>query len=251
MAGLVKKLIGGRRASARQGDTEFDRAVTKFRQVEGLSKRVYKDTKKCTEAIASASKAGQKLGNDLTSSAVVQQTDLKETAEEFNDTMKEMAKLAAQLRNNEQKTVIEPMKKYSKIFPNVDKAVRKRDQKMAECEKLQAKVEKLKDRSSQQQVKLESTQRELEKCKLEFEGLDSQLNQEIPQLYEGRIDYFEPCFEALIKSQMRYYEHCDRLLNDLETKMRSDDKDMADDAVEKRIQQQLSEIKALSIVASN
>lgn len=251
MAGLVKKLIGGRRGSNRLGDTEFDRAVTKFRQVEGLSRRVYKDTKRCTEAITSACKAGQKLGNDLASSPVVQETDLKETVDEFRDTMKEMANLAAQLRNHEQKTVIEPMKKFTQIFPSVDKAVRKRDQKMAECEKLQAKVEKLKDRSSQHTSKLEATQCDLAKCKPEFERLDLQLNQEIPQLYEGRIDYFEPCFEALIKSQMQYYECCDYLLGELEAKMHSEDEDMSDDAIEKRSQQQLSAIKALSIVASN
>ncbi|XP_062507543.1 bridging integrator 3-like [Corticium candelabrum] len=251
MAGLMKKLIGGRRANTRTGDTEFDRSVTKFRQVEGLSKRVYKDTKRCTEAISSACKAAQKLGNDLANSSVVEQTDLKETAEDFRDTMTEMSKLAAQLHSHEQKTVIEPMKKFSQVCPSVDRAVRKRDQKMAECEKLQAKVDKLKEKSPQQTSKLESTQRELARCKPEFERINSQLTQEIPFLYERRIDYFEPCFEALIKSEMQYYQQCYCLLNDLEEKMHSDDEDMSDDAVEKRIQQQLGAIKALSIVASN
>lgn len=35
-----------------------------------------------------------------------------------------------------------------------------------------------------------------------FEKLNNELMKELPEFFEGRLDYFQPCFEALIKAQV-------------------------------------------------
>ena len=39
-------------------------------------------------------------------------------------------------------------------------------------------------------------------AKDDFETQNSQLSEDLPKLYESRIDYFQPCLEALIKAQV-------------------------------------------------
>ena len=42
-------------------------------------------------------------------------------------------------------------------------------------------------------------------AKDDFETQNSQLSEDLPKLYESRIDYFQPCLEALIKAQVTFY----------------------------------------------
>ena len=42
----------------------------------------------------------------------------------------------------------------------------------------------------------------LDTAQEEYEKQHQELMDAMPQFFEGRIDYFQPCFEALIKSQV-------------------------------------------------
>ena len=44
----------------------------------------------------------------------------------------------------------------------------------------------------------------LDSAKAEFESQNKTLMTDMPKLYSGRIDYFEPSFQALIKSQVNH-----------------------------------------------
>ena len=46
------------------------------------------------------------------------------------------------------------------------------------------------------------TQRKLASKKSEYERINERLMTEMPQLYDGRIDFFEPCVTAVIQSQV-------------------------------------------------
>lgn len=46
----------------------------------------------------------------------------------------------------------------------------------------------------------------LEAAKESFDKFNNELMKELPEFFEGRLDYFQPCFEALIKAQV-YFQH--------------------------------------------
>lgn len=44
----------------------------------------------------------------------------------------------------------------------------------------------------------------LEAAKESFDKFNNELMKELPEFFEGRLDYFQPCFEALIKAQVYF-----------------------------------------------
>ncbi|XP_020625852.1 bridging integrator 3 homolog [Orbicella faveolata] len=72
--------------------------------------------------------------------------------------------------------------------------------------------------------------------------------EDLPQLIEGRIDYFEPSFEAMIRSGASYYTQASQVLSDLTNKLGWKKGDLSDEDCQQQLQQKLAEIKSLSIV---
>ncbi|XP_065826811.1 bridging integrator 3-like [Oscarella lobularis] len=249
MAKLLKKVLGGnKKTSGNPNDAEFDRTVSQFKETESKVKRVYKETQKCAEALRSASQAQQKIGHDLASPR--SPTELKETSELYVSATRDLAIVATQFRKLDEETVVDPMKKFTSVFASVHKATKRRQQRRAEWERAKARVEKYGGKevgSAKRAMKLPSAQRELEKASVDFERLDSQLNDEIPKLYEGRVDFAAPCIEALVKSQLLHYAKQDEILGDLEMALDGEDDD--DDVILKQMEEKLSKIEGLSIVA--
>ena len=46
------------------------------------------------------------------------------------------------------------------------------------------------------------TKKALESAKEEFNSQNETLKADLPRLFEGKIDYFQPSFEALVRSQV-------------------------------------------------
>eukprot|EP00118_Oscarella_pearsei_P027198 m.310897 g.310897 ORF g.310897 m.310897 type:complete len:259 (+) comp56248_c0_seq1:55-831(+) len=257
MASLLKKVWGGnRRTSGSASDQEFDRDVAQFKQTEGQMKRVYKGARKSGEALRTVSNIRRKIGHDLApaGSSLSQNSDLKETSEKFVKGARDLALIATQLTKLEEEVVIEPMKKFMPVFPSVQRSVNRRHQKRNDLERAQAKVDKYMNKdmtSSKQATKLAVAERDFEKAKAEFERLDGQLSEDVPKLYDGRVEYLQPCLEALIKGQVFHCEMADEILVAMECELGGSDDEMDDDEVKKWMQKQLAEIKGLSVVSRN
>mmetsp|Transcript_40554 Transcript_40554/g.63640 ORF Transcript_40554/g.63640 Transcript_40554/m.63640 type:complete len:145 (-) Transcript_40554:17-451(-) len=141
------------------------------------------------------------------------------------------------------------MKKFSGVFPSVNAAIKRRDQALQDYQKYQAKVLKLQEREKtpQNQAKLDATNQALAAAKQDYEKQNSVMLADLPQLIEGRIDYFEPSFEAMIRSGASYYSQASEALSDLTNKL-GWKKELSDEDCQQQLQQKLAEIKALSIV---
>ena len=101
-----------------------------------------------------------------------------------------------------QKTVVEPMKKLTAEFGAIAAALKKRDATLNECLKNQTKVEKLAklDKTQAQNVaKIEQGKKSYLQTKDDFDAQNRLLLLELPQFYEKRVDYFQPCLQALIR----------------------------------------------------
>ncbi|KAK2171148.1 hypothetical protein NP493_1098g00072 [Ridgeia piscesae] len=187
---------------------------------------------------------------DLANSALVREEEtLQPLAEQWSGTVTKLEMISNELNTNYQKTVVEPMKKFSTIMPSTQTAVKKREQSLQEYSRYLAKVEKYreKERTGPNVVKLDAARKALLWAKDDFETQNSVLTGELPRFYERRIDYVQPCFQALIKSQVKYYTDAHNFYTDLSRQLSGEKDDQPSDVYNQRIQQKLAEIRALSI----
>ncbi|XP_077992405.1 bridging integrator 3-like [Glandiceps talaboti] len=250
------RLISAPRKSVipRTEERDFEREVHKIEVLDEATKRLGKDMKKCNECMQTLSKAQSKITQDLAASPVCQSEDELKPLDELNSGVYKLENLTQELNANAYKTMIEPMKKFSTIFPNIYSSLKKREQLLQEYRKCQAKVEKYQDRdkTGTNIVKLETSKKSLNTAKEEYESLHQPLSEELPKFFEDRIEYFQPCFEALIKSQIEYYTDSYKLFDEMSGQL-SDGQalTMTNDAYEDQLHMKLNEIRALSIVVDD
>lgn len=250
-----KKAFSGRRT--RTEDIDFEREVNKLRQMQAVSKRMYKDMQKCNEAETALTRAGQKVVLDIKTSPLGRTDPLKSTAEVLGGITDDMHGHCKTLRYNQEVTFTEPIKKFNNVYKHVEFHARQRELKLQEYEKQQAKLEKVGRKSSTQppppgtQVKLELTQRAVASTKADYSRVHSRMMQEMPVLYEGRVDYFDHCLQAVIKAQALYYHECSETLLAGLSKLQNGSCDLrSEEDISRTTEKHLADIRALSIVGS-
>lgn len=149
-----------------------------------------------------------------------------------------------------QKTVVEPMKKLTAEFGAIAAALKKRDSALTECLKCQAKLEKLSklEKSSGNLAKIEQAKKAYLQSKVDFDDQNRLLLLELPQFYEKRVDYFQPCLQALIRAQVDYYGESTRLFTHLVSSNTT--KYLSNEEFRDEIDKNMNAIKSLSIVSS-
>uniref|UniRef100_A0A8C6V044 Bridging integrator 3 n=1 Tax=Neogobius melanostomus TaxID=47308 RepID=A0A8C6V044_9GOBI len=221
-------------------------------QVGGSDKKLHKDMKKSTEADLAMSKAAVKISADLLGNPLCEQDQaFLESMTALDTAMKRMDAFNQEKVNQIQKTVIDPLKKYSGIFPSLNMAVKRREQALQDYKRLQAKVEKYEDKekTGPVMVKLHQAREELRPVREDFEAKNKQLLDEMPKFYHSRIDYFQPSFEALIRAQVVYFTEMYNIFSDLTEQI--DQAGLTDEQRERETEAKLYELRALSIVADD
>ena len=107
-----------------------------------------------------------------------------------------------------QKDVIEPMKNLNSLFPQVYAAIKKRENTYKELLKQQEKLDKAqeKERTGTNLVKITELSQAVNIAKQQFQKEHLFLMEELPKLFNSRIDYIRPCINSLIQSQSDFYE---------------------------------------------
>jgi hypothetical protein len=230
----------------------FEREVKKLEHLEEVTKVIQKDIKKFTESQTAKAKAETKIVHDLQSSAVCRDNEkLRELTDSWSVAARRLEMLSDELIATTQKAVAEPTKRLGVVFPSVQQAIKKREQSLQEYLKCREKNDKYtaRERTGPNLVKLENSRKALAAAKNEFETQNNLLLQELPRLYESRIDYFQPSLQALISAQIKYYSESQRTYSDL-CKQLDTANNVTDDSLNRSIQQKLSEIRALSITTA-
>lgn len=242
----------------RTEDLEFEREVNRLRQMQAVSKRMYKDMRKCNDSETALVRAGQKVVSDIKNSPLGRSEPLKHSAEVLGGMMEELATHSRTLKNNQEVTFTEPIKKFNNVYKHVEFHAKQRELKLQEFEKQQAKLEKLERKATTQswtqgaalQAKLEQTQRALSSARSDYDRVHSRMMQEMPELYEGRVGYFDLCLQAVIKSQALHYQDCSRTLHAGLTKLQGSSELMSEEEIAKTTERHLADIRALSIVGA-
>ncbi|XP_068518184.1 bridging integrator 3 [Anas acuta] len=212
-------------------ERDFEREYGKLQQLEDQTKKLQKDMKKSTDAdLGIAAGAAQTL---------------------FPTSLASNHPSSFPQVNQIQKTVIEPLKKFSSVFPSLNMAVKRREQALQDYKRLQSKVEKYeeKERTGPVLAKLHQAREELRPVKEDFEAKNKQLLEEMPKFYSSRIDYFKPSFESLVRAQVVYYTEMHKIFGDLSAQI--DQPGLSDEQRERENEAKLSELRALSIVADD
>ncbi|KAI1904982.1 hypothetical protein AGOR_G00011270 [Albula goreensis] len=200
------------------------------------------------------SKAAVKISLDLLRNPMCEQDQIfLESITALDTAMHRMDSVNQEKIMKYQRTVTEPLKKYSSVFASLNMAVKKRDQALQDYKCLQSKVErfeeKYKEKTGPNIVKLYQVREELQPAREEFEAREKQLLKEMPRLYQSRILYFQPIHEALIRTQVVYFTEMNRIFSELSDQI--DQERLTDEQRERENEARLGELRALSIVASD
>lgn len=246
---------GGAKKSvvSRQAERELEREVKKLDELDEASRKLYKDGRRYVEANNGLSKAEHKIVQDLLASGVCQNDEqFHRNVESWEKALEELDRYRGELNQNVQKSLVEPMKKFSSVFPSVQSAIKKREQSLQEYNRCQAKYNKYQDRerTGQNVVKLDSNKKALETAQREFEAQNQALRQDLPRFIDGRTDYFKPCYDALVRSQLAYNDEASKTYAHITAEL-SGNKELSEQERKSRINQTLNEIKALSITTDD
>jgi hypothetical protein len=127
---------------------------------------------------------------------------------QWKELLNEHNKSCEFLKQTCQKEVIEPMKNLNSLFPQVYAAIKKREHTYKELLKQQEKLDKAqeKERTGANLVKITEISQAVNVAKQQFQKEHLFLMEELPKLFNLRIDYIRPCINSLIQSQSDFYE---------------------------------------------
>lgn len=229
---------------------ELERHLVKLQQLDDISKKLHKDMKKSTECLAELAKHEQKLTSNLSASPLCHyDCSLRVMAEEYYSIVCQLDQNTNELILVSQKAFVDPMKRFSAIFGHMGTAVKKREQQTQEVQKWQTRFEKQqeKEKTGPNIAKTEQLRRQLAQANEELSEQNAILLRELPKLFDGRMEYIQPCLEALIRGEVEYFGENIRLFNEL---AQSTNRPVVrDDDFMQPVQKKLTEIRALSIVA--
>lgn len=228
-------------------DRTLEITYVNLQEMEDSSRKIQKEVKKYEECLVSLQRADDKLSSDLNNSQLCQDhQELRRMSDELGSLVYQMGHNTEDMVQLAQRTVREPMKKINQEYPQIQAAVKKRDLALQEAHRAQIKYEKL-EKSGASAGKREQARRCYLSAKDDFEKANKLLLLELPQFYDRRIEFFQPCLQALVRSQVDYYGCSTRLHTKLGN---TTDASSSDEQFNSDLEKRLSEIRALSIVGS-
>ncbi|KZT40763.1 BAR-domain-containing protein [Sistotremastrum suecicum HHB10207 ss-3] len=149
-------------------------------------------------------------------------------------------------------TVLDPALKMNSYFPLINEAISKRNKKLLDYDAARSKMRKLIDKPSDDPTKFPKAQQEHDDAKEIFDALNDQLVQELPQLLDLRIPYFDPSFEAMIRMQCKFAEEGYEKLSGVQRYFADNVRDdYAAGQLDAQVEGVLQEMKELSICGGN
>lgn len=250
---LVCKPLLSQELATHVEDRELELTFNQLQEFEEHAKKLYKEVKRFEECLLLMHKTEQKLSSELCNSpSILEHAGLRGLVEDYQSVVYQMGHNTDDLIQLSQKTVVEPMKKITAEFAAINAALRKRDQALSDCLKAQSKYEKMSkmEKTGTNVVKTEQAKKAFEDAKAEFTSQNKLLLHELPQFYEKRVSYFQPCLQALIRTQVDYYGETTRLFTHLVSSNPTTSNLVPDEEYQKEVDGLLGEIGSLSIVGT-
>jgi len=258
---LLKKPYLSQKPQLSQGlssyneDRDLSLAFKNLRDLEDHCKKLYKEVRRHEECANGLHRLERKMSSDLANSPLCREyednEDLRKIAEDYQSVVYQLGHATGDLTLLSQKTVVEPMKKLTAEFGAISAALKRREATLNECLKCQAKLEKLSklEKTPANNAKIDQAKKAYLMSKDDFETQNRLLLLELPQFYEKRVDYFQPCLQALIRAQVDYYGESTRLFTHL-VSTNQNSKFLSNEEFQEEVDKSLLTIKSLSIVSN-
>ncbi|KAI8381277.1 protein hob3 [Radiomyces spectabilis] len=190
--------------SDRTTDSEFDEEFERFKILEKKSEKLSKEAKGYLDSVRAMTAAQLRIAQTIENfyediaPMGAMGTEYKRTVEKLDEDAR--TDLDAAYRA----TVLEPLARFCSYFPEINEAVKRRNKKLLDYDSSRSKVRKLIDKPSEDPQRLPRAEQEANMAREMYENINSILITDLPKVVELRVPYFDPSFEALVKSQLKF-----------------------------------------------
>nr|XP_040049465.1 bridging integrator 2a [Gasterosteus aculeatus aculeatus]XP_040049466.1 bridging integrator 2a [Gasterosteus aculeatus aculeatus]XP_040049468.1 bridging integrator 2a [Gasterosteus aculeatus aculeatus] len=196
-------------------DDHFEQCFRQFNDQQTDGNRMYKDLRNYINAVRDMREASRRLSQSLFDSyesdwageedlgAIVEGEDLL-----WND-------LEVKLLDQ----AVHTMESYVSQFPDVREKVAKRGRKLVDYDSSRHHLEALQTAKKRDDVKIHKAEEEMNTAKSVYDGINTELKQELPSLFESRIGCFVTVFSAVSNLRDIFYKEMSMLNLDLKNVM--------------------------------
>ncbi|KAJ7682705.1 hypothetical protein DFH06DRAFT_1278238 [Mycena polygramma] len=225
-------------------DREFTDEEAKFKTFEKECQALQKDSKSYWDAMRAMTAAQTRIAEtletfygaaDRTSEGAMAGHAYKRSVDDLD------GGFGRELDGPYRTTISEPLGKMCAYFPVVNEHIAKRNKKLLDYDAARSKVRKLIDKPSEDPTKLPKAQQEHDEAK-----------EELPQLMDLRVPYFDPSFEAMIRMQSKFAEEGYEKLSGVQRYFADTIRDdYAAGQLDAQVEGVLQEMRELSICGAN
>ncbi|KAJ3127088.1 hypothetical protein HK098_006785 [Nowakowskiella sp. JEL0407] len=184
-------------------DKDFQQEEARFRNFESKVERLHRESKGYIDSIRAMTLAQQRIAETLRE--LYPDNDPK--CESYTKTVENLNKEITELDSVYRTTVLNPVGKLIGVFPEFNDTIKKRDRKVLDYDKTKSTLRKIiESRDTADPAKLKRAEAEAETAKNVYDEINGLLISEIPKLIDLRVDYLNPSFEAMVKSQLKFNE---------------------------------------------
>ncbi|XP_041656280.1 bridging integrator 2a [Cheilinus undulatus] len=192
-------------------DDQFEQSLQHFMDQQTDGNRIYKDLRHYINAVRDMREASRRLSQSLFDAyehdwaagedlgAIVEGEDLL-----WNDYEVKLIDQA-----------VRTMESYVSQFPDVKEKVAKRGRKLVDYDSSLHHLEALQTAKKKDDVKISKAEEEMNAAKRVYEGINNELKDELPLLYDSRIGCYISVFSALSNLRDIFYKEMSTLNQDL------------------------------------
>merc|ERR1719295_845205 len=191
-----------------------------LRALEENTKNLAKEMNHYEECVGKLQDFELNLSSSLLNSSLCREDPpLRSVAECYHSVVYQTRDHTENLKMVSRRTVGEPCKKLCPEFNNIANALKKRETAIKEYNAAALKHDKASKaaKTGQNVVRLTQAKKALETAQEEYESQNGRLLLEMPQFHDKRTEYFQPCLQALVRSQVNYYGETNALYTHMTT----------------------------------
>ncbi|XP_064643931.1 amphiphysin-like isoform X2 [Lineus longissimus] len=196
-------------------DEEFDVHVNNFHKQQHDATRLQKELKKyidCAKEMSHANKAFYEVLTEVYESEWVDKSVVQECGQSLELLwMDYIQKLTEQ--------VMAPLNKYIATFQETKTKISKRGRKLVDYDNSRHNVDELLNQKKKDESKLAKSHEDLESAKRIFDELNDDLHNELPNLYDKRIQVYSENFTNLYDSETTFHVEAGKLKAQLQEAM--------------------------------
>jgi len=231
-------------------DREFELEERRFRQMEQTAMLLQNESKGYLDALRAMTASQLRIAESI--DAFYGDAGVRDNvAKHYLNTVTELdQQTMKELDEPFRETVLEPIMRFTSYFVDINEAIKKREHKLLDYDRLRAKTQRLVERPSKDVTKLPIAEREEAHAREAYTQLNDQLTAELPQVVDMRVPYLDPSFEALVKIQLKFctesYTRLAEVQQFLEPQVRDE---YANGQLDSYVEQTLMQMRELTIVS--